>query len=89
MINQSQIDAFHRDGFLLLRGMFIVDEIEMLRLAAQPIIHEGMSFQGTGHNYHYNADGTRMYWGTAPVHGRRLMRSLQACVFQPHCLAAS
>lgn len=86
MITQEQIDQFHRDGFLALRGIFPGAEIEALRRASEPIIAEGTAFEGAGHNYHKSPDGSRIYWGTAPVQDRS--ESFRAAAAKPELLEA-
>lgn len=86
MITQTQIDSFHRDGFLVIRKVFPESELETLRKAAGPIIEEGVSFRGTGHNYHEKPDGSRVYWGSAPVQNRS--EDFRAAAARPDLLEA-
>lgn len=45
MLAQTDIDRFHRDGFLVLRGFFSGDELRMLQEEATKVEQEGISFQ--------------------------------------------
>ena len=51
MLTQQQIDQFHRDGFLVMRGMFKGKELDELRAAAQRVQEEGAAQKGQDHCY--------------------------------------
>ena len=51
MLTQAQIDQYHRDGFLVLRGMFTGRELQELRAAAQRVQDEGAAKAGKDHLY--------------------------------------
>ncbi len=51
MLTQQQVDQFHREGFLILRGMFAGKELELLRAAATRVQEEGVANLGADHLY--------------------------------------
>lgn len=63
MLSSNQIDAFHRDGFLVLRGLFAADEIEELRAAAAQVQEQAVAGRGEGHSFR-EVDGERRYYRT-------------------------
>lgn len=63
MLTDRQLDQFHRDGLLVLRGVFGEDELEALRHAAGRVQVEALAGKGTGHGYRV-ADGERQYYRT-------------------------
>jgi ectoine hydroxylase-related dioxygenase (phytanoyl-CoA dioxygenase family) len=66
MLSSQQIDRFHRDGLLALRGVFGGDELEALQHAAEEVQQEGLAGVGTGHGYRV-VDGRRQYYRTDGV----------------------
>jgi len=62
MLSEEQIAQFHRDGFLILRGIFQGAELEELRQAADAVQAEGMAGEGEHHLYRDNADGSKTYF---------------------------
>ena len=73
MIEQHQIDQFHRDGFLALRQVFAGEELELLRLAADRVQADGVAGLGRDHRYHRFPDGIEVYhrseglWDRDPI----------------------
>lgn len=73
MLDQAQIDQFHREGFLLLRQVFGGDELELLRLAADRVQADGLAGRGDHHHYHLLPGGLEIYcrsekmWGRDPI----------------------
>ena len=63
MLTQDRIDTFHRDGFLILRGLFSTAEIEGLREAAAQVQAEALAGKGVGHSFR-EVDGERRYFRT-------------------------
>jgi phytanoyl-CoA hydroxylase len=51
MLNQAQIDAFHRDGVLIMRGLIRGDELQALQEAASRVVAEGIGRIGEHHAY--------------------------------------
>ena len=66
MITDGQIDRFHRDGVLALRGVFDRDEVRALQRAADEVTAEAVAGRGTGHGYR-QIDGRRQYYRTDGV----------------------
>ncbi|HET7571694.1 MAG TPA: phytanoyl-CoA dioxygenase family protein [Gaiellaceae bacterium] len=63
MLTQTQLDAFHRDGFLVVRGLFDAAEIEELRAAAAQVQADAVAGKGEGHSFR-EVDGERRYFRT-------------------------
>ena len=51
MLSADQIAQYHRDGFLVLRGMFAGRELDLLRAAADRVQAEAEARQGKAHCY--------------------------------------
>jgi ectoine hydroxylase-related dioxygenase (phytanoyl-CoA dioxygenase family) len=51
VLTQKQINQFHEDGFLILRGMFGGAELRDLQAAAQRVQEEGVAQRGEHHLY--------------------------------------
>ncbi len=66
MLTQPQLDQFHRDGLLVLRGVYGGPELQALQDAADEVTQEGVAEAGTGHGYR-NIDGRRQYYRTDGV----------------------
>jgi phytanoyl-CoA hydroxylase len=66
MLTQHQLSQFHRDGLLVLRGIFNEREVEALQDAADDVTREGIAEAGTGHGYR-DVDGRRQYYRTDGV----------------------
>ena len=66
MLTQPQIDQFHRDGLLVLRGVFKQDEVHALKEAADEVTEEAVAGKGTGHGYR-DVDGHKQYYRTDGV----------------------
>jgi phytanoyl-CoA hydroxylase len=61
MLTAEQLDAFHRDGLLVLRGVFGEREVGALQRAADEVTQEGLAGAGMGHGYR-DLDGRRQYY---------------------------
>ncbi|HYE05046.1 MAG TPA: phytanoyl-CoA dioxygenase family protein [Planctomycetota bacterium] len=61
MLTQSQIDAFHRDGFLVMPGLITGRELKALQDAAARCVAEGIARGGADHLYHDDPTGTSVY----------------------------
>ena len=66
MLTDEQIDRFHRDGLLVIRGVFDRDEVRALQRAADEVTAEAVAGRGTGHGYR-EVDGRRHYYRTDGV----------------------
>ncbi|MGH2682788.1 MAG: phytanoyl-CoA dioxygenase family protein [Actinomycetota bacterium] len=66
MLTSQQLDRFHRDGLLLLRGVFGEQEIRALQEAADEVTRDGVAGTGTRHGYR-DVDGRRQYYRTDGV----------------------
>lgn len=61
MLTQEQLAQFHRDGFLVVRGVFVPAEVGMLREAADEVTRAGVAGEGDGHGYRDTARGREYY----------------------------
>jgi hypothetical protein len=66
-LQADQVDQFHRDGFLIMRGLFSPREMRGLQAAADRVVAGAVSGQGDGHRYLPGPDGTPTYWRTDNV----------------------
>ena len=93
MLDQVQIDQFHRDGFLILRQVFGGDELDLLRLAADRVEADGISGLGRHHLYHPSPGGLKLYcrseriWDYDPIFPAatahpRLLEAVGQCLGQ-------
>ncbi len=62
MLSQSEIDRFHRDGFLVMRQVVTGAELARLQAAAQAVVDQGVARQGDQHLYQTRPDGTQIYY---------------------------
>jgi hypothetical protein len=51
MLTQSQLDAFHRDGFLIMSGLFAGRELALLQEQSALVVAAGIARQGEHHLY--------------------------------------
>ncbi|WP_284645614.1 phytanoyl-CoA dioxygenase family protein [Paenibacillus silviterrae] len=61
MLTQEQIEDFHKNGYLIMRGLFKGRELELLQKAADAVQAEGVARTGSDHRY-YTRDGSQTYW---------------------------
>ncbi len=61
MLTQTEIDQFHRDGFLVIRGVLSARELDALRQAVERCQAEGIAGEGQDHKYHVHPDGRKVY----------------------------
>src|SRR5256885_276796 len=62
MLSQEQVDFFHTNGYLIMRGLINGGELEELQRAAESVVAEGVARRGTDHKYHAYPDGREVYW---------------------------
>jgi ectoine hydroxylase-related dioxygenase (phytanoyl-CoA dioxygenase family) len=86
MLNRQQLDQFHRDGLLVLRGVFGDDELGALWQAADQVQQEALAGMGTGHSYR-QVDGHQQYFRTDGVLWQQYAAFRMATV-HPSLLAA-
>ncbi len=84
MLDQAQLDQFHRDGFLRLRQVVGGDELELLRLAADRVQADGLA--GRGEHHYRPGGGTPLYWRSDRVWERDPI--FAATTAHPHLLQA-
>jgi phytanoyl-CoA hydroxylase len=63
VLSTQQIDQFHRDGLLVIRGVFGGTELKGLQDAATEVQEEAVAGRGSGHGYR-DVDGRRQYYRT-------------------------
>jgi hypothetical protein len=63
MLTSDQIDRFHRDGLLVIRGVFGDEEVRALQEAADTVTTEAVAGEGVGHGYR-DVDGRKQYYRT-------------------------
>jgi len=85
MLSQEQIDQFHRDGFLIIPGVFQGEELERLRAAADAVQAEGDAGQGDGHQ-HREIDGVKRYYRSEQMWDRDVV--FRAVTVKPDLLEA-
>ncbi|MBI2501663.1 MAG: phytanoyl-CoA dioxygenase family protein [Candidatus Latescibacteria bacterium] len=94
MLDQRQIDQFHREGFLALRQVFGGEELELLRLAADRVQADGVAGLGQHHLYHTFPSGIKAYyrseriWDRDPIFAAatvhpRLLEAIGQCLGHP------
>jgi len=72
MLTADQIAQFHRDGFLIIRGLIKGKELSALQQASDKVMAEGLAGVGQ-HAYHTRPDGKKMYfrsenmWSRDPI----------------------
>jgi phytanoyl-CoA hydroxylase len=66
MLTAEQIDTFHRDGLLALRGVFDDREVRGLQQAAAEVTRQAIAGTGSGHGYRV-VDGHKRYYRTDGV----------------------
>jgi ectoine hydroxylase-related dioxygenase (phytanoyl-CoA dioxygenase family) len=64
MLTQKQIEDFHANGFLIMRGVFQGEELARLREAAEAVAAQGVAREGNiaDHRYAPGPDGREVYW---------------------------
>ena len=84
MLTQEQIDQFHRDGFVRIRGLFAGSELDLLRNAADHVQAEGVARTGDDHLYKKIA-GRDVYYRSERMWRRHDI--FQAVTVKPQLLA--
>lgn len=70
MLSQEQIDFFHNNGFLIMRGLFQGEELRLLREAADAVQAQGAAREGTDHLYAPGPGGEPVYWRSERIWSR-------------------
>jgi phytanoyl-CoA hydroxylase len=72
MLTQQQIDSFHTNGYLIMRGLVIGKELELLTQAVNAVQAEGVARQGNlnDHRYVPGPDGKEVYWRSEKIWDR-------------------
>ena len=94
MLNQEQINQFHRDGLLIIRGIFKGKELEELGKAATHVQEEGVAGKGEHHQYYDQPDGKKTYFRSEKMWDRddvfqaatvnpKLLECIGQCVGHP------
>lgn len=94
MLTQQQIDRFHTDGFLILRGVFGGSELSELQAAARRVQEEGTAGKGEHHLYRDVPGKGKVYfrsekmWDRDPIFRAvtvkpALLESIGQCVGHP------
>lgn len=86
MLTREQIEQFHRDGFLILRGVFQGPELKLLQDRAHAVAEEGTAKQGQYHLYHTFPDGTKKYYRSERMWDRHDI--FQSVTVKPELLTA-
>lgn len=63
-LRSEQVEQFHRDGFLIMRGLISAEEVRRLQVAADRVVADGVAGRGFGHRYTPGGDGQPTYWRT-------------------------
>lgn len=85
VLNQDDIDRFHRDGFLRVRGVFHGAELEMLRAAADEVVRAGLD-EADDHHLYAKVDGKKVYFRSERMWQRSEV--FKAATVNPWLLAA-
>ena len=94
MLTQQQLDFFHANGYLIMRGLVRGRELTLLQEAAAAVVSEGVTWLGSGHKYHAYSDGSEVYWRSEEMWGRgeifravtvnpELLENIGQCIGQP------
>jgi ectoine hydroxylase-related dioxygenase (phytanoyl-CoA dioxygenase family) len=86
VLTAQQLGQFHRDGLLVLHGVFSDQEIRALQQAADEVTQEALAGAGSGHGYR-EVDGQPQYYRTDGVLWERHAAFRMATV-NPDLLAA-
>lgn len=72
MLSQQQIDFFHANGHLIMRGLLHGHELAELTAAADRVQAEGVARQGdlADHRYAPGPDGAEVYWRSENIWAR-------------------
>ncbi|MFD1674358.1 phytanoyl-CoA dioxygenase family protein [Alicyclobacillus fodiniaquatilis] len=62
MLTQAELDSFHQNGYLIMRGLFQNPELEMLQKAVDVVQAQGVAREGAEHRYIRNHAGEEVYW---------------------------
>lgn len=85
LLTQSQIDRFHRDGFLVLPGLFDDGEVDALGRAAEQVRAQALAGSGEGHLFR-EVEGRPQYYRTNGVWDRH--PAFRQATVKPALLAA-
>jgi hypothetical protein len=70
VLTQEQIDSFHADGYLIMRGVFQGEELRLLTAAVDAVQAQGEAREGEHHLYAKGPDGEQVYWRSEQMWGR-------------------
>jgi hypothetical protein len=70
MLSQVQIDFFHQNGYLILRGLFQGEELRLLTEAVDAVQAQGVARQGENHLYLPGPNGEEVYWRSERIWSR-------------------
>jgi phytanoyl-CoA hydroxylase len=62
MLTQAQLDFFHTNGYLIMRGLIGGRELARLQEKADRVIAQGVAGHGKHHRYRSSPDGKKTYW---------------------------
>jgi ectoine hydroxylase-related dioxygenase (phytanoyl-CoA dioxygenase family) len=62
MLTQTQLDFFHTNGYLIMRGLIGGRELARLQEQADHVVAQGVVGQGKHHRYRTSPDGKKTYW---------------------------
>jgi phytanoyl-CoA hydroxylase len=62
MLTQEQLDSFHANGFLIMRGLIHGEELRLLTEAMNEVQRQGVAREGQDHLYSYFNETEKVYW---------------------------
>jgi phytanoyl-CoA hydroxylase len=86
MLTWTDIEGFHANGFLIIRGLFHGEELAALQQAAAAVVDDGIANRGDGHLTCEAPDGQPVYWRSEQVWQRNVV--FRAATVNPRLLAA-
>jgi ectoine hydroxylase-related dioxygenase (phytanoyl-CoA dioxygenase family) len=84
MLTQEQIDFFHTNGYLIMRGVFQGEELRQLTEAVNVVQAQGVARKGSDHLYLPGPNGQEVYWRSENMWQRGDI--FQAVTVQPELL---
>lgn len=70
MLTREQVDFFHANGYLIMRGLLKGEELSRLRAAADAVQAQGEAKTGEDHLYSAGPDGDPVYWRSERIWDR-------------------
>lgn len=94
MLTQAQIDFFHANGYLIMRGVFAGEELRRLTAAVDAIQAAGVARKGEHHLYMMGPQGEEVYWRSEKMWQREdifeavtvhpvLLENIGQCIGEP------